>query len=337
MSRVLVTGGTGFIGSALVKALQAQNHEVACVVRPTSNVNSLKELDVELRTATLDDPESLAEAVKNAEQVYHLAGAISAKKKEDFFKVNEQGTANLADACATLPSPPTLVFVSSLAAAGPSISKDQPRTEAEAPNPVSWYGKSKWAAEQQLIDRADRLPISVVRPPIVFGPGDANVLKMFQSVKSGWHFTPGWLNHRFSLVDVQTLIATILAASEKGSRLLPDDAGQIQGVYFASLDDERPTYTNLGDMIATALACKPPWKLRWGKPVCMVIAYFIETFAKMRGKSTLLSVDKVREATAGSWICSAQRAASELGIRPQKTLAERLRETADWYKEAGWL
>ena len=169
MAKVLVTGGTGFIGRHLVERLVERGDDVTCLVRNVKRAAVLGDLDVRSAIGDVTDAESLDDAVAGAEVVYHLAGATLVFSAEQFHRVNETGARNVADACAAQSTPPVLVFVSSLAAAGPTT-PEQPRVESDLPNPVSNYGKSKWAGEQRLMEMAAKLPITIVRPPIVIGP-----------------------------------------------------------------------------------------------------------------------------------------------------------------------
>src|SRR5690242_17622751 len=120
MPSVLVTGATGFIGLHLVEALMCRGDRVRCLVRPSSNIEPLRRLGVELIAAPFDDAGQLRAAADRVDVVYHVAGIIRAFRCAEFYQVNEEGTAKLAAACAAQPNPPRLVLVSSIAAAGPA-------------------------------------------------------------------------------------------------------------------------------------------------------------------------------------------------------------------------
>src|SRR5690242_1669722 len=120
MARVLVTGATGFIGSRLTERLAQRGDDVTCLVRPTSKRQSLEALNVRFVLGDVRDPEAARSAVRGAEVVYHLAGLTSAFHARDLMTVNGAAFRNVADACAEQSQPPTVVLISSLAAAGPS-------------------------------------------------------------------------------------------------------------------------------------------------------------------------------------------------------------------------
>ena len=145
MAEVLVSGGSGFIGWHVAQALLARGDRVTCLVRKRSQVGRLQALGVRLVYGDILEPESLRHAVAGSQIVYHVAGCIAALHAAEYYRINAEGVHNVAQACAAQPSPPVLVWVSSLAAAGPAID-GRPRTEDDPPVQLSHYGRSKRAA-----------------------------------------------------------------------------------------------------------------------------------------------------------------------------------------------
>ena len=338
MARVLVTGGSGFIGTHLAEALAARGDEVACLVRRTSAVQRLQRLKVGLVYGDVTDPASLREAVQGREVVYHLAGRLFSLRLGDFYKINQQGVQNLLEACAAQTSPPVVVQVSSLAAAGPARD-GRPRIESDAPQPVSNYGRSKRAGEEVAQRLAGQVPVTVVRPPIVFGGGDPASFDLFRGVaRFATHLVPGLAPHYFSLLHVVDLVNCLILAADRGKRLAPEgpDASGWQGYYYAA-DDQQPTYADLGRMIATALGRRRVLCIPVASPVVWMVGAAAEGLGQLLRRPMTLNLDKVREATAGSWTCSSARAKSELGFAVGAPLADRLRQTAQWYRDEGWL
>lgn len=345
MAKVLVTGATGFIGPHLIRQLLAAGHDVTCLRRQSSHVESLKSLDVRFVVGDINQPESLPSAVRGAEAIYHLAGLIMALRREEFFRANEQGTRNLVQAAAAQETPPCLVLVSSLAAGGPQVG-DQLRTESDPPAPVSNYGRSKLAAERAAAEFADRLPLTIARPPIVFGPADRMTLEIFKPIwRFGVHMVPGYRAKRFSFIHVDDLCRGLLVAAERGQRVGASDANAATGggatesgvgrYYFAH--GEHPTYADFGRSIGRALGrrrtlCIPTaiWFMR-------LIALGAESVGRVRGRPAALSLDKAREAAAGSWTCSPEKAQRELGWQCAFDLDTRLAQTTEWYRENRWL
>ena len=228
-----------------------------------------------------------------------------------------------------------LIVVSSLAAAGPCAG-DQPRVEGDSPAPVSAYGRSKLAGELAAARHAGKMEITIVRPPIVFGPAERGVLEMFRPIaRWGVHVVPGRRKRRFSLIHVSDLVAGLLFAAEKGERLHPSGSPG-QGIYFIAAP-EHPTYAGLGQAMATALGRNRAAEVCLPELLTRLIGLCGDAMVRVRRQPGWVSGDKMAEVLAGSWTCSSAKARTQLGWSPAATLAERLRETVQWYRQAGWL
>lgn len=351
--RVLVTGATGFIGRHLVRRLVESHCRVWSLVRDATRSrlpgDDLDLTNSQLLTGDVTDQESLNRALDQSrpDVVMHLAGLVRTLHRDAFMRINADGARNIAAACAARQTPPVLVAVSSLAAAGPSraakscaekTSADQPRREGDAPAPVSAYGRSKLAGEQAVATCAAALPITIVRPPIVFGPGDRAIINMCKPIaRWGVHpvFSSG--DSRLSLVHVDDLVAGLLLAAVKGERLpSPDEEHAGRGIYFLAAD-EQPTYAEFGQLIAHALGRSSPRLVHVPTPVMKLVGAGAEAIGLIRQRTSWLNRDKVTEALAGSWTCTSEKARTHLGWSPTAPLRERLHETVQWYREARWL
>src|SRR6266702_5648749 len=234
--KVLVTGSTGFIGQHVCRALLARGHAVRALARNPAAAATLAAAGAEVVKGDVCRPATLPAAVDGCAAVVHLAGSVKALGRAAFFAVHTGGTRHLADA-AVAAGAARFLLVSSLAAAGPSTLA-RPRTEDDPPAPVSAYGESKLAAEAVLRDLAFRLEGTVMSPPIVYGPGDREVLPpLLAMARAGIIVKAGFAEKRYSVVHAEDLALGIALALERGRRLGP--AGG-QGVYYL---DDGATYT----------------------------------------------------------------------------------------------
>ncbi|MBN2474687.1 MAG: NAD-dependent epimerase/dehydratase family protein [Pirellulales bacterium] len=339
MAKVLITGASGFIGWHLAEALLACGDEVACLVRKTSRVDRLRTLGVRLAYGDVTDPDSLPAAIADCRTVYHVAGCTHALHSRRFYEVNQQGTRNVARACAQVSSSPVLVLVSSLAAVGPAP-EGRMRIESDPPDPVSHYGRSKRAGERMAAEFADRVPTTIVRPPIVLGEGDRKGLDMFRLIdRFGVHVVPALGRERYSVIHAADLARLLILAAERGTRLAPgglDAPAPRKGTYFAACN-EHPTYAELGRMIAVALGRRRVAIVPTPPRAAWVVAAANELVSRLSRRSRYLNFDKTREIRAGSWLCSPQAAVDELEFSVAASLAQRLNQTVQWYRREGWL
>jgi nucleoside-diphosphate-sugar epimerase len=334
MKRALVTGSTGFIGRHLVKVLFENGYQVVCLVRGSSRREALKPYRPEFRVGDLQDLESLRRAVRGVDMVFHLAGLTKSHRVSALMQANQKGASFIAKACADQINPPTLLYASSLAAAGPSCGIGA-RVESDASEPVSNYGKSKLAGELAVREFAVQNPTSIVRPPIVFGEGDKDVFNLFRGIaRTGVHVIPSLHDYFFSAIHARDLCFAMLRVAESGNRLCTHD--QSAGTYFVA-DEQVVTYASLGEMIGHALGRERVVNVRIPHPVLCSFAAISELVGFLKGEARIVNLDKAREAKAGSWVCSTEKLKEEVGYRCVRTLEARIAQTAAWYRHQGWL
>ncbi len=330
-----MTGGTGFVGSHLVDVLVQAGHDVVCLVRDVRKLERMFPADRRPRFVggTLHDETALRAGLEDVDAVIHVAGMIAARSRQEFFAVNTEGTGRLLNVAAR--SAPTLqrfVYLSSLAAVGPA-SPGAPLGENVSPNPVSAYGESKLAAEEAV--RATKLPWTIVRPPTVYGPRDREILRVFKLAARGFIPLVGSLDQELSLIHVRDLAGAMLAA-------LHDAA---QGLTYFACHPEPVTAKRFAQAIhravhlvkATGREGRDPMLLQIPASLARPALTISGTLARMMGRATVLSGDKVTEFLADAWTCSPAALERDTGWRAETALADGLLETARWYHERGWL
>lgn len=326
--KVLLTGATGFVGSHVLDSLLARNLPTAILLRPHSPRGLIESrlARVEVRIGALNDRDGLLRAMHDVTHVVHCAGATKALRIADFYEVNQIGTRNLVEAVdAQAGRVRRLVHLSSLAASGPAT-VGSPAREADPPRPVSEYGRSKLAGEQEVL-RAKHTEGVILRPPAVYGPRDGEFLRLFKAVEA--HLLPVVRGGRqtLSLVFVKDLAETVV-----GCLSHPAAAGR---TYFVA----SPQVVSAREMAAEIAAQMNVWTVPlplptfalW--PVCAVQ----EGWSRLTGKANVLSRQKYPELTAPGWVCDPSRLKTETGVVCATALKEGLAQTLAWYRQEGWL
>jgi nucleoside-diphosphate-sugar epimerase len=299
-------------------------------------VEALQDLPTRLVTGDVTQPDSLPSAMADCDVVYHLAGLTKALSRAALDRVNAGGATNLMQVAAARTSPPVVVLVSSLAVAGPAVD-GVPREPQDPCRPISNYGRSKLAGEHAATKLADRVPLSIVRPPIVIGEGDLLTLNLFRSVALlRIHLMPGYRTKRFSIVHAADLAQCLIAAAERGKRVAPGSHKSGVGIYYPA-DDTMPTFAEFGRLIAQGFGRSGVFCIPMPREAVWTTGAIGELLGYLLRKPTSMNLDKAREAVAGSWVCSPRTATQELGFRPAVPLAERFRQTCEWYLREGWV
>ena len=326
--RVLLTGGSGFLGSFTAEQLAADGHVVRALVRPRSDKRVLEKLPgVEFAPGAIEDPASLLPAALGVDAVVHVAGIVKARKPEDFFQVNAQGTRNLLEA-AIQRGVRRFVYVSSLAAVGPSLDGTPVGDDAE-PRPVTHYGRSKLEAERAVLAAKDQLHVTVLRPPLIYGPRDRETLAFFTSVRNGVLPMTGDGSNTLSVVYVADCAAAIV-------RALTADGAPSGRAYFVE-DGAVYVWRDALAEIESALGRRA--FVRFGMPlgVVKVAAAATQLWGKVTNTAQMLTLDKVNELTQPHWVCSGAGARRDLGWEPRVQWARGVQEAVKWYRAQGWL
>ena len=326
--KTLVTGGTGFVGSHLAAALARRGDDVFCLVRRPEQAAFVASLGALIAPGSLDDADALRTALAGVEQVYHLAGLTTAASEAEFLAVNEAGTRRLLAAIqATVPNLKRFVHVSSIAAVGPT-SHGTRLTEASPCRPVTAYGRSKLAGEI-VVRGAAGLPWTIVRPPVVYGPRDRELLRLFRIARRGFAPVFGMGMQELSLVYVTDLADGIAAAGAA-----PGALGQTYHLAHPDIVRSRDLAREIGRAVRRG---RDPLIVPVPAAVAAPIVRMIGRAAAAAGRRTVVSADKLAEFLAPAWGTSVAKAERELGWRPPHDVHRGVEETAAWYRAEGLL
>jgi len=322
----VVTGASGFVGSHIVDELLRNDARVRCILRPKSPTHWLDGKPVEILRLDEMDLDRLAAAVADAAWIVHAAGITQARSPKEFHEINVGGTERmLRAAMASNGNLQRFLYISSQAAGGPAA-EGKPVVESDRPDPASTYGISKLRGEELTMLLKSRMPVVSIRPPAVYGPRDKAFLRLYRLLKR--HVMPVLrADERFTLVYAEDLArAAYLALTH------PRASGEI---YFVG-EPESTDSVEMGECIRRALGT---WAVTVRPPgfVLQTGALVGELVGLATGSPPLLSREKLREITAGDWLCSSAKIRSQLGWTPQVGLEEGIARTAAWYREAGWI
>jgi nucleoside-diphosphate-sugar epimerase len=300
--RLAITGGTGFIGSHLVDIAIAGEHEVKALTRREQPPRDR----LEWVAGDLDDRSALERLVDGADAVIHAAGVISATSKAGFEQGNVAGTLAML-AAATAGGVRRFVHVSSLAAREPRL---------------SLYGASKAKAEELVFGSG--LDWAIVRPPAVYGPGDKETLELFRMAKLGVMLMPP--RGRLSLIhaaDLGRLLVALAGPAAPETTLIEPDDGKPGGW----------THREFAKALGRAVG---------GRPAVMAApGLFLRLAARadqwFRGPRARLTVDRAAYFSHRNWVVEPKRAAPPELWRPQIPSERGLAESAQWYRDQGWL
>ena len=330
--KILVTGASGFIGSFIVEEALRQGMETWAAVRPSSSRKYLQDERIHFINLNLSSKEELISQLDGHEfdYVVHAAGATKCLHVDDFYRVNTEGTKNLADAIIALKMPiKRFVFVSSLSIFG-AIREKQPYqeiTEHDTPKPNTAYGKSKLKAERYLDSLGIGFPYIILRPTGVYGPREKDYFLMAKSIKQHVDFAVGYKRQDITFVYVQDVVQAVFLALDhgmNGRKYFLSDGGIYQSTAFS-------------DLIRKEL--DNPWMLRIKAPIWVlrIVTFFGEYIGRITGKMSALNNDKYNILKQRNWRCDIEPAVDELGFHPRYKLKQGVKLAVEWYKENHWL
>jgi dihydroflavonol-4-reductase len=326
----LVTGATGFVGSAVVRALVRRGEPVRALVRPSSSRQLLDDLPVEAVIGDLDEPASCRAALVGCQALFHVAAdyRLWVPRPDPMYRTNVEGTRHLLLAAADA-GVARIVYTSSVATLG--LHRDRlpadETTPATLADMVGHYKRSKFLAEQAVRELLAEtgLPVVIVNPAAPVGPGDARPTPTGRVVlEAARGRIPAYVDTGLNLVHVDDVA---------DGHLLAFEHGRIGERYILG-GDNLPLSRMLA-LIADLMGRKPP-SLRLPARALLPVALIAEAIARIGGgREPLLTADGVRMAKKPMYFTSA-KAERELGYSSRPAV-EGLRDAIAWYRSHGRL
>ena len=338
--KILITGASGFIGSFIVEEALRRGFETWAAVRGSSSRQFLTDNRINFIELNLSSEELLTEQLRGLQfdYVVHAAGVTKCLDKQDFYRINTEGTQHLVRVLMALQMRiKRFVYISSLSIMG-AIREQQPYTEireSDEAKPNTAYGRSKLEAEQWLCLLNEKLemrneelfPFVILRPTGVYGPRERDYFMMAKSIKSHTDFAVGYKQQDITFVYVTDVVQAVFLACEKG----------VTGRRYFLSDGEVYQSSTFSNLIRKELG--NPWWIRITAPIWVlrVVTFVGEYVGRLTGKVTALNNDKYNIMRQRNWRCDIEPAKRELGYEPKVKLEEGVRCSISWYKENGWL
>lgn len=322
--KVLVTGATGFVGSHVAERLALGGHQLRLLLRTTSSLEHLNGIEFERVEGDLRDVDSLRRAVEGVDAVVHLAGATSTSTTAEYEAINARGTADLVQ-IARETGVERFVYASSLTAQGPS--PDGHVQPSEPAFPDGPYGKTKLTGEYAVRAERQRLNVSVLRLPVVYGPRDRGLLPFFVMAKYGVIPLYARGDNQISWIHVYDAAEAMVTALEKSEK---------SGAIFTPCDGRPHTWRELAAAVGDAYG-KNLWLPQIPEPLFKVGGAAADAIAGIVGQQLPLTAEKAARMGRRYWICDNSAIEEQLGWQPRVEYREGVRHTLDWYREQRWL
>ena len=317
--KVLLTGSTGFVGSHIAEELISNNHNIVATIRKTSNLKWIKGYPIQFEYCSLNDEENLSKIVSSVDVIIHCAGVVRALNWDGYYNTNVMGTQKLVQAALKNKNNiKKFIYISSQAAMGPS-NNEKPKLLTEKENPVSYYGKSKLLAEQEVKKLEGQIPYTIIRPASVYGPRDKDIFIFFNLVKH--HLKPNTHTKRFiQLVfvkDIAKVISIVLNSEKTNNKTYYLCDGNIYG------------WKDVATTIAKSNNIKT-------MPIVLfdfifkTVANFYELVAKVTKKPQVLSKEKIVEMLQTYWTADNSNVIKDTGFEFTK-LENGAKITYNWY------
>lgn len=334
--KILVTGASGFIGSFIVEKGLELGYEVWAGIRKSSSKEFLKDNRIHFIELNINNRQELEKQLKDFNDsedkwdcVIHAAGATKCLDKEEFVRINYDGTRNLVDTLMKLNMCPTqFIYLSSLSIFGP-IHEEQPYTpilESDRPRPNTAYGISKLMTESYL-RRVPGLPYVIFRPTGVYGPRERDYFQMAVSIKQHIDFSVGYKPQVITFIYVKDLVRAIYLAIEKG----------VTGYSYFVSDPQGYDSRSFSKYIQRELGIKHVLHIKAPLWILKAVSWCSEIISHFTKKPSTLNCDKYKIMKQRNWLCNTKSIEKDLGFSIDYDLERGTAETIKWYKENKWL
>jgi nucleoside-diphosphate-sugar epimerase len=323
----LVTGASGFVGGHLVRLLAAQGLPVRAMVRDAAKAEALKPLGIEVVIADLQNPESLEQAMKGVRGIYHIASIFrqAGLPESVFHDVNAEGTRRLLEA-AIAAGVERVIHCSTVGVLGHV--ETPPANELTPYNPGDMYQRSKMEGEKIALDyfRSGRISGVVIRPAMIYGPGDDRTLKIFKMIARRQFFYIGNGEAFVHWIDVRDLAKAFILAMEKS---------HLNGETYIIAGEKAVPLSRMVETVARYLQVPPPGLHLPVKPMQALGSLCEAIFTPLRLQPPIFR-RRVDFFTKSRYF-DASKAARDLGFRPTQPFEEELSDITQWYQNNGYL
>jgi nucleoside-diphosphate-sugar epimerase len=325
--QVLVTGATGFLGMNLVRRLLSDGEDVRVLTRSLERARPLTGQGAQAVVGEMTDSSALGAAMQGVEVVYHLAGKLFTPgvPEREYYRTHVDGARALLACCQEQPSVERLVYVSTTGVLG--VTGDQPADENAPCAPTNAYERSKWEAEQLVRETlGENTPTVIVRPGLVYGPGDRHMLGFFRAIQRGLFRPPGRRPVWLSVIYVDDMVEALLLCAKH-----PRAVGEC----FHIASPTPVTMASLSATIAMAMGKRPP-----AGTIPLAVARAAAAFgdflpAKLKPLAPLTGTRL--DFLTHSRVYNVSKAERLLGFVAETDLSVGISRAVDWYRQGGYL
>ncbi|WP_200844903.1 MULTISPECIES: NAD(P)-dependent oxidoreductase [unclassified Novosphingobium] len=308
---IALTGATGFVGQAVLEAALEAGYAVRALTRRTQP----ERRNVDWVGGDLGNRAALADLMRGAEGVIHVAGVVNAPDAAGFEEGNVTGTLNMIETVIEA-GVRRFVNVSSLSAREPELSA---------------YGASKAKAEKYLM--ASPLDWTIVRPPAIYGPRDKEMFELFRAVR--WGVLPMPKDGRASMIHVEDLARLLVALVPGDGEMVGEVTDGVSGRVFEPDDGKPQGWDHYETAMAIGWAMgKRPRVIGMSRRMLTAVAR-IDNF--LRGTRAKMTLDRAAYFSHPDWVVSPEAAVPATLWQPRIETREGLKATAQWYREQKWL